>query len=106
MPPQSQQTQNTQIDSNQVSVGLAQVNNFMKNHLASQNPMPEVPDTPANEPSADQPANKEDLKSEMTGLETRLMDELQTLREEMKTQGDGKKELADLKAQIEKILSE
>lgn len=61
--------------------------------------------TPADESGATQPINKEDVQNEISGLETRLMDELKTLREEMKTQGDGKKELADLKKQIESILN-
>lgn len=39
-------------------------------------------------------------------MESRIMQELQTLREEMKAQGDGKSELAELKKQIETILNE
>ena len=98
-PPQSN---NSQIDPNQVSVGLAQTNNFLKQHLATMMP------PPAQDPAQGAPQNQtspEDTKAQMDGLESRLMDELQTLRAEMKTQGDGKQELADLKKQIETILA-
>lgn len=63
---------------------------------------------PAQDPAQGAPSNQttpEDTKAQMDGLESRLMDELQTLRAEMKTQGDGKQELADLKKQIETILN-
>lgn len=100
MNPQSQ----AQLDPNQVSVGLAKTNAFLQQHLATQVPPP----TPTQDPAQGMPTNQTDqtdVKAEMQGLESRLMDELQTLKAEMKTQGDGKAELADLKKQIEQILA-
>lgn len=43
--------------------------------------------------------------AEIESLKTEIMDELKTLREEVKSQGDGKQELAELKKQIEEILN-
>lgn len=104
MNPTQSQPNNAQMDPNQVSVGLAQNNAFLQQHLATQVPPPE----PAQDPAQGVPSNQEngaDVKAEMQGLESRLMDELQTLKAEMKSQGDGKQELADLKKQIETILA-
>ena len=94
-------TQNTQpnIDPNKVSAALAFATNLQSQSLPS-------PTSPANEPGAEQqPSTQEDVKTEISGLESRLMDELTTLRAEMKSQGDGQKELQDLKKQIEEILN-
>lgn len=83
------------------SLGVA---NHLLSHL-----MPQAPQTPqAQDPAQGVPTNQtnqEDTQNQIQGLETRLMDELQTLRAEMKTQGDGQKELSDLKKQIEAILN-
>ncbi len=77
-----------------------------QNMMAQQEQTPEEPTSPGNEPgTAQQPNQQEQVKAEITGLEDRLMSELQTLREDMKAQGDGKAELADLKKQIELILN-
>ena len=108
MPPQSQPPQSNNLDPNQVSVGLAQTNNFLSQHLQSQMPQEQPNTQPAQDPAQGAPSNQTnqtDVKAEMQGLETRLMDELQTLKAEMKSQGDGKAELADLKKQIETILA-
>ena len=99
-PTQTQQPNNSQMDPNQVLVGLASTNNFLQGHLQSQLPPPQ-------DPAQGEPQNQttpDDTKNQIEGLESRLMDELSTLRAEMKTQGDGKQELADLKKQIEQIL--
>lgn len=103
MNPQKSQPNNPQTDPNQVSVGLAENNAFLQNHLKSQMPPTETP-APSQGAPTDQ-TNQTDVKAEMQGLESRLMDELQTLKAEMKQQGDGKQELADLKKQIETILA-
>lgn len=98
MPPQQIQPN---IDPNQVSVGLAQTNHFLQQHLQSTMP-------PAQDPNQGVPTdqtNPTDVTAQITGLETRLMDELATLKKEMQDQGDGKKELSDLKKQIETILA-
>lgn len=94
MPPQNTQP-NSQLPPDQLSASLAFANNLQSQGL----PPPQAPETPTNQTSL------EDTQAQIKGLETRLMDELQTLRAEMKDQGDGKKELADLKKQIEQILN-
>lgn len=102
MPPQQSQTDLSPEDA-KASLGIATT---LQDQLLGNAGEQEAPTTPQNEPGTqDSPENRVDVKEEISGLETRLMDELQTLREEMKTQGDGKKELEDLKAQIEKILN-
>lgn len=68
--------------------------------------MPQAPQTP--NPDQGVPQNQQtpkDVETQIQGLESRIMDELQTLREEMKAKGDSK-ELADLKKQIEAVLNE
>lgn len=99
MEPNQSQQPKSQLNPHEVSVGLAQFT-----HLLSQGLPP--PTTPAQEPgTTQQPGQEQNVKAEISGLESRLMDELATLREEMKSQGDGKAELADLKKQIEAILA-
>lgn len=95
-------TQQSQVDMTpdqaKASLGLA---THLMSHL-----MPQAP--PAQDPAQGAPSNQttpEDTQNQIQGLEQRLMDELQTLRAEMKTQGDGQKELSDLKKQIEQILN-
>lgn len=104
MPPEQSQQSNMTPEEAKAALGLS--TRLTEQHLMSQMPQQEVT-TPAEEPgTTEQPEQQQDVTAEMQGLESRLMDELKTLREEMKTQGDGKKELADLKAQIESILNE
>ncbi len=87
MPPQNTQSNMTPEEA-KASMGIA-------THLQDQL-MPTDPTSPANEPGDQKnPESKVNVKTEISGLETRLMDEIQTLREEMKTQGDGKKELCE-----------
>lgn len=68
--------------------------------------LPQAPQ--AQDPAQGVPTNQttpEDTKAQMDGLESRLMDELKTLRAEMKSQADGQQELSDLKKQIEAVLN-
>lgn len=103
MPPQETQDNNMTPEEAKASMGIA---THLQDQLMPQAPQ-EAPTSPANEPGVEQnPAQKEDVVNEISGLETRLMDELKTLREDMKTQSDGKAELADLKKQIESIINE
>mgnify|MGYP002868122821 CR=1 FL=1 len=107
MPPQNTQSNMTPEEA-KASLGIATY--LQGQHLQSQMPQdtPVEGDTsPGSEPgTTEQPGQQQDVQAEIQGLETRLMDELKTLREDMKTQGDGKAELADLKKQIEQILNE
>ena len=103
MSPQSQAIQsNMTPEDAKASLGIA---THLQDQLMPQQ-APQEPTSPANEPGASQPAPQQDITAEIQGLETRITDELKTIREEMKTQGDGKAELADLKKQIEQILNE
>ncbi len=88
------QPQPNQLDPSKVSAALAFSNNLNAQRL----PPPQAPETPSNQ------TTPEDTTAQIQGLESRLMDELQTLKAEMKTQGDGMKEVSDLKKQIEQIL--
>jgi hypothetical protein len=99
MPPEQSQAQpDMSPEEAKASLGIA-------THLQS-GLMPQAPTSPGNEPgTTQQPEQGQDVQAEIQGLESRLMDELKTLREEMKTQGDGKAELQDLKKQIEEILN-
>lgn len=102
MPPQQSQAQMNPDDA-KAALGIA---THLQSFLMPQGQ--QGPQTPAQDPNQGAPTNQTnqtDVKGEMQGLETRLMDELQTLKAEMKNQGDGKQELADLKKQIEQILA-
>lgn len=66
-------------------------------------PATETPNPDQGVPTNQQ--NGEETQAQIQGLESRLMDELQTLRTEMKAQGDGQQELSDLKKQIEAVLN-
>lgn len=97
---QSQQ-QNSEMspEDAKASLGIATM-------LQSQLMPQEETTSPAEEPGTqEQPEQQEEVKTQIEGLETRLMDEIQTLKSELKTQGDGKAELAEFKAQIEEILN-
>lgn len=103
MPPQQSQAQNSMSPEDaKASLGIATA---LQDQMMPKQ-APEAPTSPGNEPgTTEQPNQQEDVKAEISGLETRLMDELKTLREDMATQGDAKAELADLKKQIEQILN-
>lgn len=125
MQPQSQQQPQTpQPSLNQQRAEQAKaamgVATMMQKHLlrpkASTSPqnapgqsqMPQPNNQPAQDPTQGAPSNQQnptDVKAQMSGLESRLMDELQTLRAEMQSQGDAKKELADLKTSLDAILT-
>ena len=92
--------QQNQLNPDQTGAALAFATNLMRQTL------PEPSQTP--NPAQGAPQNQqtpEDVQLQIQGLESRLMDELQTLKTEMKDQGDGKQELADLKKQIEAVLN-
>lgn len=99
-----QQSQMTHEEA-KASLGIA---THLQDMLMPQAPMEgtgtDAPGVPQEENP--QPNAQEEMKAQIEGTETRLMEEIKTLREEMKTQGDGKQELADLKKQIESILNE
>lgn len=104
MPPQQSQ----QISPEDAKAGLGIATHLQSFLLPQKGGQTPVNNQPAQDPTQGAPSNQEtgtDVKAEMSGLESRLMDELQTLRAEMKTQGDGKAELENLKKQIEQILN-
>ncbi len=69
-------------------------------------PTPQVP--PPQDPNQEVPSNQQnqtDTNNQIQGLESRLMDELATVKAELQSQKEGKKEFDDLKKQIETILN-
>ncbi len=103
MPPQQSQPNITPEDA-KAGMGIA---THLQSFLLPQGQQ-SSPSTPQQAPSQGAPTNQEnptDVKAEISGLESRLMDELDTLKSQMKTQGDSNKELEDLKKEIEKVLN-
>lgn len=103
---------NPNNQNNQMSPEEAKASLGIATHLQSMlmpTAPPEQNSSPANEPGTTQnPASQEDVKSEITGLETRILDELKTLREEIK-QVDSKNnsnDFAELKKKIESVLAQ
>lgn len=92
-------TQPTQMSPEDAKASLGTAT-FLQNQLL---PTAETPNPDQGVPTNQQ--TPEDTTAQIQGLESRLMDELQTLKAEMKDQQDGKKEFNDLKKQIEEILN-
>lgn len=108
MNPEETQPQISQGDMTpeEAKAALGLSTRLTEQHLVSQMPAPEAPTSPGSEPGTTEQAEpKEDVKSEIEGLETRIMDELKTLREDLMSQGEGK-ELAALKKEIEAVLND
>ena len=110
-PPQAQSGQPATTPQS-AAVGLGVINHLNK-FLLPQKGAEGGSNTPQNAPGQAQTPpsteqggqNQEDVKTQMSGLETRLMDELQTLKTETQSQSDAKKELADLKKAVDTILN-
>jgi len=83
------------------SLGIA---TFLQDQMMPKG-QPQEPN-PAPEPPSNQ-QNETDLKTEMTGLESRIMDEIGTLKEEIKKSApkDSGSEIEALKKQIEDVLN-
>lgn len=98
-----------QLTHDQVGATLGNMTHIMS-HLLPQKQatqQPQAPQTPETAPSP--PTNQEtgtDLKAEMQGLEGRIFDELDVLKQEIqKSQPqDANKELQDLKTQLQAII--
>ena len=108
-PAQTQGNDMTAEDA-KASLGIATALQDMHFHSPQQPqdtpPSPDVP--PPQDPNQGVPSNQQnqaDTTAQIQGLETRLMDELATLKVEMKSQADGKKEFNDFKKQIEGVLN-
>lgn len=111
------------VDSNKAGANLGFVNTLQEHLLqykANQDktaqPSQSTPQqTPTQSPQGSTPnplqgipSNQQtptDTASQIEGLESRMMDELQTLKVEIQSQKDGKKEFDDLKKQIETVLN-
>jgi hypothetical protein len=107
----NQTTQGQSMNPQDAKLGLGIITNLQKYLLPQQGngqPMQDAGSTPTQDPNQGAPSNQSnqtDVKAEIAGTESRIMDEINTLRAEMKQQGDGKKELEDLKKQIESVLN-
>lgn len=102
------------VDPNQAGANLGFVNTLQEHLLQykaqqGQNQPQQAPNpVPAQDPNEGVPSNQQnqtDTTAQIQGLESRLMDELNTLKVEMQSQKDGKKEFDDLTAQIEQVLN-
>lgn len=87
-------------DEAKASLGLA---THLMSHL-----MPQAPQTP--EPAPQPPSNQgnpEDTQAQMQGLETRIMEEIGALKQEIKQAAgkDSGSEIETLKKEIEKVLN-
>lgn len=107
MPPQQSQ-QEMSPDEAKAALGIA---TSLQEQMMAQMGMQEQPqegttegempqgEEQTQEPQKDQAQGIEELKSE-------ILQEIQTLREEVKAQGEGSKEITELKKKIEDILNE
>ena len=96
----------TQLNPTDTRATLGNLTHIM-GHLIPQQ-QPDQSQNTAPEPPQNQQM-PEDVNSQVSGLESRIFDELGTLREEIKKIGapkDQNKELEDLKKQIETVLSQ
>lgn len=100
MNPIDSQGQN-QLTPDQTAATLA----FATHQMSQRLPQDQTPE-PAPQPPTNQ-TNTSDTQAQMQGLETRIMDELGALKEEIKqvAANDSGKEINDLKTKIEAILN-
>lgn len=96
MNPNQIQPNNMTPEEAKASLGIATA---LQDKMLPQNPNPDQ-GVPSNQQTT------QDVSTQIQGLETRIMDEISTIKEEMKGEGDkGKKDLSDLKKSIEQILN-
>lgn len=111
MNPQIAQAKQPQVNPNQAGANLGFINTLQEHLLQykAQQGQNQAPNPiPAQATSQGTPTNQNnptDVKAEIQGLEGRLMDELATVKAELQSQKDGKKEFDDLKKQIEGVLN-
>jgi gas vesicle protein len=94
---QPQQIQAMTPDEAKASLGVATA---LQDQL-----MPQAPVTSAAPEPPQNQENGSDLANQIQGLESRVMDEIGTLKEEMKKSSDGGSEISNLKKQIEEVLN-
>lgn len=94
--------QNSQMSPEEAKASLG-IATHLQGMLLPQAP---VASNPAPEPPTNQQTSQ-DLQTEMQGLESRIMDEIGTLKEEIKKAQpqDSNKQIDDLKKQIEDVLN-
>lgn len=102
---QPQQSQDLTPEEAKASLGMATM--LQDQFLQMQNP--KAPQTPETAPDQTQtPEPQKDPVTEIEGLRTEIMKELQTMREDMKVAlepKDEKAQIFDLKKQIEEVLN-